>query len=179
MTTETEILQLTNLEYISYLDNNGLLPEELQNQIGVYAIFNQEKELQFVGYSRDIYLSLKQHLVRKPDNCYWIKIQTITRPSRTILEEIKQAWITENGVNLFASESEEKSWTDPIDAKIFITEDEKQTYNNGDELSKMKLLKSLARRIETEIKQTLENRGSQLEIRFNPKLKEQGLLDLK
>jgi hypothetical protein len=97
MTTETNISSLATLEYIAYIDDNGQLPEQFQSKIGVYAIFNPEKVLQFVGYSRDVYLSLKQHLVRQPENCYWVKVQTIERPSRAVLENIENAWIAENG----------------------------------------------------------------------------------
>jgi hypothetical protein len=41
------------------------------------------------------------------------------------------------------------------------------------------LLKQVARRIEETILTKLQARGVTAEIRFNPKLKEQGLLDLK
>jgi hypothetical protein len=37
----------------------------------------------------------------------------------------------------------------------------------------------VARRLENEIQSQLKARGVTMEIRFNPKLKEQGLLDLK
>jgi|GEM_PF-3436174 len=43
----------------------------------VYAIFDQKKVLQFVGYSRDVYLSLKQHLVRQPQQCYWLRFKLL------------------------------------------------------------------------------------------------------
>jgi hypothetical protein len=41
------------------------------------------------------------------------------------------------------------------------------------------VLKQVARRAEAEILDVLKARGVQVEIRFNPKLKEAGLLDLK
>ena len=85
MTTEINIPSLANLEYIPYIDDQGRVIEAFQGKIGVYAIFDQAKVLQFVGYSRDVYLSLKQHLVRQPQECYWVKVQTIARPSRTVL----------------------------------------------------------------------------------------------
>lgn len=174
MTSQTEIVSLNSLDYLPFLDENGIIDESLQGKIGVYAIFNQDKTLQFVGYSRDIYLSLKQHLVRQPNQCYWIKIQTITRPSRTILEEIRQAWMSENGL----VQNDEK-WTQPIDAKLAMSETDKQEYSNLDELGQIKLLKKVSRRIEETIQEQLKERGVQMEIRFNPKLKEEGLLDLK
>jgi hypothetical protein len=60
-----------------------------------------------------------------------------------------------------------------------MTEDEKNTYLQTDELGQVKLLKTIARRVETEILEQLKQRGVNVEIRFNPKLKEKGLLDLK
>jgi hypothetical protein len=166
---------LEQLEYIPYLDTTGNICADFQGKIGVYAIFDREQVLEFVGYSRDIYLSLKQHLARQPQACYWLKIQLIERPNRTILESIKQAWLRETQAVI----GNEKLWTEPIDAKLAMTETEKEIFQSADEVGKIKLLKQVSRRVENDILSTLEKRGVQMEIRFNPKLKEQGLLDLK
>lgn len=179
MSTETEIKPLQTLEYIPYLNEDGELPEQLLGKIGIYAIFDRQQFLQFVGYSRDIYLSIKQHLVRKPNSCYWLKVQTIDRPNRTLLEGVREAWIRDNGDVPPGNGADEAAWTQPIDAKPTMTEEEHSSYNNGDELMQIKLLKKIARRVEAEILEQLKERGVQMEIRFNPKLKENGLLDLK
>lgn len=180
MTTETNIPSLASLESIPYIDDNGQLPEQLQGKIGVYAIFNQDK-LQYVGYSRDVYLSLKQHLVRQPQHCYWVKVQTIERPSRAILENIEKAWIAENGSVPPGNADDKEKWTQPIDAKAVMTPEEQANYENpaNDEMAQIKIIKNVARRVEAEILAVLEARGLQTQIRFNPKLKEEGLLDLK
>jgi hypothetical protein len=175
MNDNSAITNLEQLEYISYLDNTGNISPELLGKIGVYAIFDQEKNLQFIGYSRDIYLSLKQHLTRQPQACYWLKMQAIERPNRTLLESIRQAWLTESGTTT----DNDKLWTEPIDAKVTMTAAEKEAWQNADELMRVKLLKQVSRRVENEILSTLQQRGVQMEIRFNPKLKEQGLLDLR
>ncbi|PIG90560.1 GIY-YIG nuclease family protein [Gloeocapsopsis sp. IPPAS B-1203] len=177
MTTEIKT-SLTDLEYISYIDADGQLPEGLQSQVGVYAIFDSDRVLQFVGYSRDVFLSLKQHLVRQPEKCQWLKVQTISRPSRTILESIKEAWIAENGSIPPGNTTATTQWTEPIDAKLAMTADEQISYQAGDELTQIKLLKSVARRVEATIISNLESRGIRVAIRFNPKLKEKGILDL-
>ena len=172
-------MTLASLEYVSYLDDSGCIPEDLQKKIGIYAIFNQDKELQFVGYSRDIYLSLQQHLVRQPTNCYWFKLQTITRPSRTVLEETCQVWIAENGKVPDGNGDRKADWTQAIDVKPMMNEEEKAKYSAGSELEQSKTLKKVARRIENTIKQELSDRGVKMDFRFQPKLKEKGLLDLK
>ncbi len=181
MTTETNIPALATLEYVAYIDDNGQLPEQFQGKIGVYAIFDQEKVLQFVGYSRDVYLSLRQHLVRQPQQCYWVKVQTIERPSRTILESIENTWIAENGSVPSGNGENQETWTQPIDAKRVMTPEEQANYQKptNDELMQIKIIKNVARRVEAEIIASLETRGLQTQIRFNPKLKEEGLLDLK
>lgn len=60
-----------------------------------------------------------------------------------------------------------------------MTADEQTKYAATDELSQIKLLKNAARRVEGEILAELESRGVKMQMRFNPKLKEKGLLDLK
>lgn len=172
---------LTSLDYIPYLDAGGYLPSQLEASVGAYAIFDQDKTLQFIGYSRDIYLSLKQHLVRQPQFCHWLKVQTIDRPSRTILETIKATWIAENGSIPVGNEAEQPKWDQPIDVKAAMTPEEYANYTDPlkDEQTQQKVLKNAARRIEAEILAELASRYVQEPIRFNPKLKENGLLDLK
>lgn len=181
MTNETNSSSLDSLEYIPYIDESGNLPEQLQGKIGVYAIFNEDKSLQFVGYSRDVYLSLKQHLVRQPKQCFWIKVQTIERPNRSILESIESAWIKENGSVPLGNGENKEQWTQPINVKFLMTSEEQVNYQNtnNDELTQIKIIKNVARRVEAEILKVIEARGLQTQLRFNPKLKEEGLLDLK
>ncbi|MGL5035157.1 MAG: GIY-YIG nuclease family protein [Microcystaceae cyanobacterium] len=168
---------LQELEFFPYLTNEGLISEDWQGKIGVYGIFDQTKTLQFVGYSRDIYASLKQHLVRQFEQCYWLKVYLIPRPSRTLLADIRSAWLEERGMAI--APEQEAIWTEPIDAKLTMTETEKNDYAQTDDLGQIKLLKGIARRVEAEILDNLKERGVTMAIRFNPKLKEQGLLDLK
>jgi len=176
----TDIPSLASLQFISYLDTEGKVTTIAQGKIGVYAIFDEEKVLQYVGYSRDIYLSLKQHLARECQGCYWLKIKTIDKPSRTILEAIRESWIAENGATPVGNDVEAKKWNEPIDVKLVMTAEEKVKLETAlDEFTQEKVLKNVARRVESEILEILKSRGVTEEIRFNPKLKSQGLLDLK
>ena len=179
MSTQVEVSSLTSLEYLEYLDSKGCIDENIQGKIGVYAIFDQSQSMQYVGYSRDVYLSLKQHLIRQPQKCYWLKLQTIDRPSRKILDEIAASWIAENGQTPIGNDSEKVIWTEPINANPTMTEEEKAQFEQNDELGQIKIRKKVARRLEAEIQEQLSDRGVTMNIRFNPKLKEKGLLDLK
>ena len=166
MTNSTDIPTLSSLAAIPYLDDRGQLPDAFQGKVGVYAIFDQDSVLQYIGYSRDTSVSLKQHLVRRPQQCHWVKVQTIDRPSRTILEEIRSAWISENGSVPVGNAADEALWSQAIDIKTQMTPEEQANL-------------AAARRVEAEVMATLKARGVETEIRFNPKLKETGLLDLK
>lgn len=179
MSTETKLVSLTDLDFVPYLNENGEINPELSGLIGVYAIFNKDRELLFVGYSRDVYSSLKQHLIRHPQSCYWFKLKTIDRPSRKVLEEIRQTWLKENNTNPEIDLRESASWTQPIDIKPMMSDEEKEKYAQCTELEQIKLLKKISRRIQANIEAQLESRQCKMSMRFNPKLKEQGLLDLK
>ena len=179
MSTQTETPSLADLEYLPYLDGSGSIDEAMQGKIGVYSIFDRDRQMQYVGYSRDVYLSLKQHLIRQPQSCYWYKVQTIDRPSRKILDEISTAWIAENGTTPVGNAADKSLWTEPIDANPAMTEEEKAQYQQSEEVKQIKIRKKVARRVEAQIIEQLSDRGAKIDFRFNPKLKEKGLLDLK
>lgn len=107
-----------------------------------------------------------------------MKLKTIDRPSRSALESIRDAWFAENGTIPPGNDAERARWNDPIDAKPAMTEDEKARHDRSEAAERAKLLKTVARRVEADIQQALEARGAREKFRFNPKLKEQGLLDL-
>ncbi len=179
MSSTTDIPSLDSLEFLPYISDVGELPEQLQNQIGIYAIFDRSQILQFVGYSRDIYLSLKQHLVRQPESCYWVKATMIDRPNRTFLESVRSTWIDGNVAVPIGNSAGNASWIDPIVTNNAMTAVESVSFPDLDGVAQIKLLKQVARRVEESILAQLQARGVKTEIRFNPKLKEQGLLDLK
>ncbi|MDJ0703892.1 MAG: GIY-YIG nuclease family protein [Leptolyngbyaceae cyanobacterium MO_188.B28] len=179
MTSPTASPTLASLEAFAYLDDTGRIPTHVEGKVGIYAIFDQDHKLSYVGYSRDVYLSLKQHLVRQPQACHWIKVKTIDRPSRTLLQGIRDAWIEENGSVPSGNEAQADAWNQPIDAKLLMTDEDRAAYEQSEELGKIKVLKKVARRVEADILKVLEARGVKMDLRFNPKLKENGLLDLK
>jgi hypothetical protein len=179
MSSTTDIPSLDSLEFLPYISDVGELPAQFQNQIGIYAIFDRSQTLQFVGYSRDIYLSLKQHLVRQPVFCYWVKATMIDRPNRTFLEGVRSTWIEGNIDVPIGNSDGNTSWMDPIATNYAMTALETMSFPDLDGVAQIKLLKQVARRVEESILAQLQERGVKTEIRFNPKLKEQGLLDLK
>jgi hypothetical protein len=171
---------LAELEFLPFLDESGQIPEvPFLGKVGIYAIYDGDRQLQFIGFSRDVWLSLKQHLVRCPQACYWIKLQVVDRPSRTALEQVRDAWLSEYGSTPPGNGPQEATWTQPIDAKHRMTDLERLQLNAADVTERSQVLKRLARRIEVELLTALADRGVQMPVRFDPKLKEEGLLTLK
>ena len=178
--TNMTVPNLQDLTPIAYINGSGQLPEEFQGKVGVYAIFDGEGLLQYIGSSRDVFLSLKQHLIRQPEKCMAVKVQTIDRPSRTALDEICKAWIEGANQPDLATIHKDSVWTQSIDVKTQLTDEEQVKVANAiDDLEKSMILKKACRRVEAIILDGLKARGLETEIRFNPKLKESGLLDLK
>ena len=134
-----------------------------------------------LGFSRNVLLSLKQSLVRNPEACHWVKVTTIDRPSKSQLQEILTQWQQESGGSPYSEANPEKRWTESINLHEHMDEDEKVTYASADltDRAKVKLLKQISRKLEAKILTQLEQRGYQDELRFNPKLKESGILDVK
>ncbi|MFO8040919.1 MAG: GIY-YIG nuclease family protein [Sodalinema sp.] len=181
MSTAAELPSLQSLKPYPYLTDEGNVADEfLLGKVGIYAIFDQDETLQFVGYSRNVSVSLRQHLIRQPEHCYSFKVETIDRPSRTLLEDIRQQWLAENGTVPPGNGEAEAQWTQPIDVKPLMTDAERSAFEEAlDEGKKTKCIKQVARRVQATVLERLAARGVMESFRFNPKLKEQGLLELK
>ncbi|MEO0947152.1 MAG: GIY-YIG nuclease family protein [Cyanobacteria bacterium J06641_5] len=178
MSLSTEVPSLAALPAISYLDANGALPSELAGKIGVYAIYDRAGTLQLIDYSRDMSFGLLQHLVRQPEKCYGVKAHTIARPSRAILEAIRQAWLAEQETIPAGNGVDADLWQKPIDVRGALTPEEEAAFAAAEELGRAKILKQVARRCQADKLEQLKARGLEGGVRFNPKLKEKGLLDL-
>lgn len=172
---------LADFDDYPYIDPEGQLPHQFEGQIGVYAVYSEDKAVAYIGYSRDVSLSLRQHLVRQPQHCFWVKVCTVEKPDRALLENIKAFWISENGSVPLGNGELKSGWEQPIDVKSLMLPEESAQYIDPqlDEQKHQSILKNAARRIEKEILEALSQRGVQEQLRFNPKLKENGLLDLK
>ena len=181
MTTPLTFAPLAAIPFIPFVNQAGLLPHEFAGKVGVYSIFDRDRQLQYIGYSRDILASLRLHLVRQPRDCHWLKVQTVDRPNRKVLEDIRQAWVEENGAVPPGNATSPSVWDSPIDATLQMSEAERAELESPDldERSRVKALKQVARRVEGEILAVLAERNVQESLRFHPKLKERGLLDLK
>lgn len=84
---------LVDLNFLPFLTEAGEIDPNYEKRIGVYAIFDQHQNLQYVGYSRNLAISLLQHLVRQPEHCHGLKVHIIDRPDRQLLVQIQNHWL--------------------------------------------------------------------------------------
>jgi hypothetical protein len=63
---------------------------------GVYAVLDGDRQTQYIGYSRNVTLSLKSHLTQHgAQTCAFVKVQPFKFPKREEMEQLRDAWIAE------------------------------------------------------------------------------------
>jgi len=179
MTPSPAIPSLASLPRHPYIDAAGQVAPTLQGCIGAYAIFDVAEVVRYIGYSRDMRLSLQQHLVRCPQECISYAALCIDRPDRPWLQAVQAQWIAEVGTTPVGNAQERSRWEQAIDVRPLMTPAEAAAVAHADPLQQPKLLKQIARRVEAEILAQLQGRSLREPLVFNPKLKESGRLDLK
>ncbi len=61
---------------------------------GVYAVLDGDRQPQFIGYSRNVALSLRSHLTQKgEDICALMTLQPFKFPKRDAMEQLRDEWI--------------------------------------------------------------------------------------
>ncbi|KAL5710173.1 Bifunctional monothiol glutaredoxin-S16 [Ranunculus cassubicifolius] len=75
-------------------------PSEVQTKFpadsGVYAVYDDKNELQFIGVSRNIVASVLSHRKSVPELCSSVKIGVIDEPDRTNLTSAWKSWMEEH-----------------------------------------------------------------------------------
>ncbi|KAJ7298458.1 hypothetical protein O6H91_Y577100 [Diphasiastrum complanatum] len=179
-----DVVPLNELEFLTYLTEEGIINDcgEVDAKATVYAVFDEQKNLQYVGITRQVYHSMRLHFARVPKKCFYVKILHVSRPNRLLLERIRTAWIVENGGAPMGNDNgpHQNIWENPLDCKPLMTEEEEQKFKEVPAGPvQAKFLKDVARRIEKGILAGFAERNCKEKLWFDPKLKEKGLLDLK
>lgn len=85
------------------LDGDRILPliewqalAENARVAGVYAVLDVSKQHQYVGYSRNVFTSLKGHLAEHGSEiCAYVRVQPFKFPKREEMEQLRDTWIAE------------------------------------------------------------------------------------
>ncbi|HEY9640835.1 MAG TPA: GIY-YIG nuclease family protein [Coleofasciculaceae cyanobacterium] len=109
---------------------------------GVYAVLDSQQQTQYIGYSRNVLVSLGGHLAQNgEDTCAFVRVQAFKFPKRTEMEALRDAWMAELG-SVPPGNSPDSDWASSIGevAKAVMSAEERQVY----EEKKLKLRKAMA-----------------------------------
>ena len=110
---------------------------------GVYAVLDAEGETQYIGYSRNVLLSLNGHVSQYGEQkCAFVRVQTFKFPKRQEMEDLRDAWIAELETTPPGNAAEGGMWASTVGeaAKAVMSEVERQAYQE----KKLKLRKAMA-----------------------------------
>ncbi|MEH2083165.1 MAG: GIY-YIG nuclease family protein [Nostoc sp.] len=110
---------------------------------GVYAVLDAEQRTQYIGYSRNVLLSLNSHLRQNGEQkCAFVRVQAFKFPKRQEMEDLRDAWIAELESTPPGNASENGMWASTVGeaTKAVMSEVQLQAY----EEKKLKLRKAMA-----------------------------------
>jgi hypothetical protein len=110
---------------------------------GVYAVLNGDRQTQYIGYSRNVVLSLKSHLTQfGAETCTFVKVQPFKFPKREEMEQLRDDWIASLPQIPPGNADNSGAWAGTVrDASSQVmSESERQAY----EEKKLKLRRAMA-----------------------------------
>jgi hypothetical protein len=111
--------------------------------VGVYAVSGRDRRTRYVGYSRNVALSLKGHTAQLgADTCAFVQVQIFKVPRRDVLEQQRDAWIAQLGYVPSGNAEASELWASTVGeaAIAAMSPAERQAY----EEKKLKLRKAMA-----------------------------------
>lgn len=134
------------IPFQDYVNNRGKF-----KYAGVYAIYNNEDQIQYVGYSRNVIMSLKSHRGGVgPSRCCSVRVKIFTDPSllsKGRLEQEKNMWLDEYGVPPGNSTDQDLWDSGRVLSVKAMSEEERQDY----EEKKLKLRKAMGENLYDEV----------------------------
>ncbi|PZV03958.1 MAG: hypothetical protein DCF22_25830 [Leptolyngbya sp.] len=110
---------------------------------GVYAVFNGDRQTQYIGYSRNVALALRGHVTQiGADICAFVRVQPFKFPKRDEMEALRDTWIAELGATPSGNVDDSGLWANTIGAAAIaaMSAAERQAYDE----KKLKLRKAMA-----------------------------------
>lgn len=110
---------------------------------GVYAVLNAKRETQYIGYSRNVLLSVNGHVAQNGEqNCAYVRVQTFKFPKRQEMSDLRDAWIAQLDTIPPGNGTEYQNWASTLGeiANSAMSSEERQAYED----KKLKLRKAMA-----------------------------------
>ncbi|CAK9139977.1 unnamed protein product [Ilex paraguariensis] len=88
--------KLSETDLVSIPPESDQLAVKFPSDSGVYAVYDKNNDLQFVGISRNIAASVLAHRKFVPGLCYSVKVGVVDEPDRTALTQAWKSWMEEH-----------------------------------------------------------------------------------
>eukprot|EP00271_Cylindrocystis_brebissonii_P003289 TRINITY_DN140_c0_g1_i1.p1 TRINITY_DN140_c0_g1~~TRINITY_DN140_c0_g1_i1.p1 ORF type:complete len:506 (+),score=96.06 TRINITY_DN140_c0_g1_i1:175-1692(+) len=133
-------------------------PREARKLAGVYAVYNATGALQYVGYSRNVVLSIKAHRATRGEaTCAAVRVKVYADAalvSRSRLEEERQRWLQEAKEIPTGNGAELALWEGPSGpGTAAMNESEREVY----EQKKLKMRKAMGENLHDEVEGETED----------------------
>eukprot|EP00850_Spirogloea_muscicola_P003557 SM000014S00345 [mRNA] locus=s14:826697:828744:+ [translate_table: standard] len=157
---------LNDLPLVNYINQRGFVQPAVEpgTAATVFAVFDKNKKIQYIGFSKDVRNSLRTLLGRRPELCYFYKAADLPTLDQQQMIKIREQWISELGLPPTgnAEPAQRKLWEQPGDA------------GSISERGKVAAATSKAKTM----LQILADRGLKEEFVYDPELLEKGLCDI-
>lgn len=165
-TTEGTIPSLNELPLINFINQQGRIqpPVELNTAASVFAICDQNKKIQYIGFSKDVRNSLRLLMGRRPDMCHYYKLYNLNELDQKQMLACRQSWFSELGLTPPGN-------TDPFQKSLWE--------QPGDAGSISERGRAAAAMAKAKVNlQMMADRGLKEEMVFDPQLLEAGKCDV-
>lgn len=95
-TVVSSLNKLSESELVAVPPEPGQLSVEFPSASGVYAVYDKNSDLQFIGISRNIAASVLGHRKSVPELCVSVKVGVVDEPDRTALTQSWKSWMEEH-----------------------------------------------------------------------------------
>ncbi|CAM6088785.1 unnamed protein product [Calypogeia fissa] len=163
---ERTVPVLNDLPLLQYINQNGRIqpPVESDTKASVFAIFDKNKKIHYIGFSKDVRNSLRTLMGRRPEMCYYFKIFNLNSLDQKTMLKCRQQWVSELGLPPVGNGDpvQKNLWEQPSDAGS-ISE-------RGKAAAAASMAKTLV--------QTMKERGLKEEMVYDPELLVKGKCDV-
>lgn len=128
---------------------------------GVYAVLDDQQQTQYIGYSRNVLISLKGHVSQLgPQICAFVRVQSFKFPKREEMEKLKNLWLSDLDYLPPGNSDQSGMWAGTVReaSTAAMSAQERQIYED----KKLKLRKAMADTALSKEPQSGEAQGQQL-----------------
>jgi len=154
---------LDTLEMRVVLDENGLLPQTAASGPAVFAVYDKEQSIQYVGFSSNLSKSIEKLFYRRPETAYYYKAVELETVDQELMMSIRNGWFDSLGDPPVGNRNpvEKEAWQEPTQV---VSNSEGGMMVAAQEEAAMKMTQ-------------IRNRGCKMDFAAEPVLLQKGVIE--